>query len=389
MLFAGVFINRFGSFVTIFLILYMTSRGYSIAQAGLAVSFYGVGGFIASAVGGALADSLGRKNTIMLSMFSSAMTMLALSQVSALILLILFVCLAGLTTELYRPAISALITDLTPPEQQVSAFAWNRLAINLGYTVGPAVAGILASRSFFLVFAGDALTSIAFGLIVLFALRVSPSAHNPALAVAENGSDRDTGAPERFWQTMLHDRRFLIFLCAATAVSFVYFQSQSTLVLQVTALGFSSVIYGLLVSLNGLIVVLLEIPLSMLTRRFTALPVIIVGYVLVGVGIGLTAWAQTVALLVITVIIWTLGEIIYEPMSSVYVARLAPMRMRGRYQGTFGLSWATGLVLGPSLGSVLFAWNAGLFWLLCGGIGLLAALLVWFGCATKIREEKA
>lgn len=365
----------------------MTSRGYSIAQAGLAVGFYGVGGFIASAMGGALTDSLGCKNTIMLSMFSSAVTMLVLSQVSALFLLILFVCLAGLTTELYRPAISALITDLAPPEQQVSAFAWNRLAINLGYTVGPAVAGILASRSFFLVFAGDALTSIAFGLIVLFALRVTPPAHNPALALAESGSNRDTGVSERFWQTVLHDRRFLIFLCAATAVYFVYFQSQSTLILQVTALGFSSVIYGLLVSLNGLIVVLLEIPLSMLTRRFTALPVIIVGYVLVGVGIGLTAWAQTVALLVITVIIWTLGEIIYEPMSSVYVARLAPVRMRGRYQGTFGLSWATGLVLGPSLGSILFAWNAGLFWLLCGGIGLLAALLVWFGCTTKTIEK--
>jgi MFS family permease len=352
------------------------SGPHSIAQAGLAVGFYGVGGLIASAVGGYLTDYLGRKNTIMLSMFSSAVAMLVLSQVSALLLLILFVCLAGLTTELYRPAISALITDLVPSEQRVLAFAWNRLAINLGYTSGPAVAGFLASRSFFLVFVGDALTSIVFGLVVLFALRVETPEHNPVPAMAKTGG---TGESESFWQTVRHDRRFLIFLCAATAVSFVYFQSQSALVLQVTSLGFSSVTYGLLVSLNGLIVVFLELPLSMLARRFTALPVIIAGYVLVGVGIGLTAWALTITLLVVTVIIWTLGEIIYEPMSSVYVAQLAPERMRGRYQGTFGLSWATGLVLGPSVGSLLFAWNASFFWLLCGGIGLLAALLIWIG----------
>lgn len=380
--------NRFGSFVTIFLILYMTSRGYSIAQAGIAVGFYGVGGLVASAVGGYLTDYLGRKNTIMLSMFSSAATMLVLSQVTPLILIILFVSLAGLTTELYRPAVSALITDLVPPKQQVSAFAWNRLAINLGYIAGPAVAGLLASRSFFLVFVGDALTSVIFGLIVLFALQVDPRVHS--LSPEATGTRATEGAvePASFWQTVRHDRRFIIFLLAATTISFVYFQSQSTLALQVISLGFTSVTYGLLVSLNGLIVVFLELPLSMITRCFTARPVIIVGYVLIGVGIGLTAWALTIALLIVTVIIWTLGEIVHDPMSSVYVAQLAPARMRGRYQGMFGLSWATGLVLGPSLGSLLFAWNARFFWLLCGGIGLLAALLVWIGGKGRHEEGR-
>lgn len=381
-LFAGVFVNRFGSFVTVFLMLYLTARGYSIAQAGIAVGVYGVGGLVASVIGGYLTDHLGRKQTIVLSMFSSAAAMLLLSQVTSLVLLSVFIGLAGLTTELYRPAVSALISDLVPAEQQVTAFAWNRFAINLGYSVGPAVAGFLASRSFFLLFAGDALTSIIFGLIVLFALRVPPHMHH------QPSTEFEAKVTASFWRTLRHDRRFIIFLLTAIVISFVYFQSQSTLVLQVTSLGFTSVIYGLLVSLNGLIIILLELPLSTITRRFAPRPVIIVGYLLIALGMGLTAWAATLPLLVVTVIIWTLGEIVHGPVSSAYVSLLAPAKMRGRYQGFFGLSAATGLVLSPSLGSALFAWNAHVFWLVCGGIGLLAALLLWLSRAADKSDNE-
>src|SRR4029450_11666811 len=102
----GTFVNRFGSFVAVFLVLYLRSRGYSIAEAGLVVSFYGVGNVIAAGVGGWPADRFGRRNALALSMFSSAVTLLLLSQAQSLPLIIVLTTLAGLTGEMYRPAVA-------------------------------------------------------------------------------------------------------------------------------------------------------------------------------------------------------------------------------------------------------------------------------------------
>jgi MFS family permease len=364
-LFAGVFLNRFGSFVSVFLVLYMTARGYTAAQAGIAPAAYGIGSLAASFCGGYLADWPGRRATIVLSMFSSAATMLALSQAQTLPLIIILAGLAGMTAELYRPAASALIADLVPAEQQVVAFAWYRFAINLGFAVGPTVAGLLASHSFLFIFLGDALTSCAFGLLALFAL---PGYRHPAMM---QECERDG-----LWRTLRYDYRYLLFLLASALLAFVYFQHLSTFALQVQAYGLSNTIYGLLISVNGICIIFLELPLSSITRRLPTRPVIAFGWLLIAVGFSLIAIAHTLALLILTVIIWTLGEMVHSPVSAAYVANMAPAHLRGRYQGIWGLAWGCGLVLAPLLGSLLFSWSAMGFWLLCGALGLLAALLV-------------
>ncbi len=376
-LFAGLFINRFGSFVNVFLVLYMVSRGYTLTQAGAAASAYGIGSIAASACGGYFADRLGRRNTIAFSMFSSAATMLILSQLSALPLLILSVGLAGLTTELYRPAASALIADCVPSGQRVRAYALSRFCINLGFALGPAVAGFLASRSFFLLFVGDAATSMLFGILSLCALPDGGAAYAPQDSV-QGGLVR----------ALKSDRRFLLFLFASLLITCVYFQSQSTFALQVHALGLSDAHYGTLISLNGLLVVLLELPLSMLTQRFPAGPVIATGLLLIGLGFGLVAFAPSFPLLALTVGIWTLGEMIHAPVSTAYVADLAPPHLRGRYQGAWGMTWSSGLILGPLFGTLLFSWNARGLWLLCGGLGIAAALLVVIAARGQAGEPE-
>ncbi len=364
-LLAGLFVNRFGSFVNVFLVLYLLSRGYTLTQAGLAASVYGIGSIGASALGGYLADRLGRRATILCSMFSSAATMLLLSQVSALALLILLVGAAGMTTELYRPAASALIADLVPSEQRVRAFALSRFCINLGFAAGPAVAGFLASRSFLLIFLGDALTSVIFGLLALFALP------------RDRPSQTRAGAPQSgLLPALRQDSRFLLFLLAVFLSSFVYFQNQSTFALQVQALGLSNALYGTLISLNGVLIILLEVPISTVTQRLPIQPVIAAGLLLLGLGFGLVAVSSTFPLLALTVCIWTLGEMVHSPVSAAYVANLAPAHLRGRYQGTWGTVWSSGLIFGPLLGSVIFAWNAAGLWLLCGGLGIVSAALV-------------
>lgn len=145
-LYLGTFINRFGTFVVPFLALYLVERGFSATQAGLAVSTYGVGHLFASIIGGHLADTLGRRKTILISMVASAVTMLAFSQAESYPTILLLAFLAGLATETYRPASSALLTDLVDPKDRVTAFAGYRIAINAGFAFGPAVAGWLAEH---------------------------------------------------------------------------------------------------------------------------------------------------------------------------------------------------------------------------------------------------
>src|ERR1043166_8674830 len=140
-LFFGTFLNKFGTFVLPFLAIYMTRLGYTAAQAGLAIASYGTGTLGACFLGGHLADRLGRRKTIVLSMFSAAAMLLCLSQARRLPIIILFSAAAGLTAELYRPASSALLADLVPNGRRVTAFAAYRMALNAGFAFGSATAG--------------------------------------------------------------------------------------------------------------------------------------------------------------------------------------------------------------------------------------------------------
>lgn len=363
-LYAGTFVNRFGTFVVPFLLLYLTRRGYSAAEAGAAVGAYGVGSIGASAAGGWTADRLGHRNSIAISMFSSAAVMLLLSQARTLPLIVVLTALAGFAAELYRPAVSALLADIIPPEGRITTFALLRFFINLGFAAGPATAGFLAGRSFFLLFVADAITSAVFGVIALIALPEGTRSRR---------TDEQPGEARR---AILADRDFVRFLVASVLISFIYMQGTSTFALHVRDAGFSEAVYGFLVSLNGIVVVLLELPLTQLTRRGPQRIVIAFGTILVGLGFGLTAVAHAIVPLAATVVIWTLGEIVNAPVASAYVAGLAPPHLRGRYQGAWGSTWSAGLILAPSLGGALYAWSPTGLWTICGLLGMGAALLV-------------
>jgi MFS family permease len=370
-LFAGTLVNRFGSFVFVFLAMYLTDRGYTAPQAGLAIGAYGVGAIMASLVGGWLADHMGRRNSIVLSMVLSAATMLALSQAEGYALLMALTVLAGFCAEMYRPAASALIADVTTPAQRVTAFALYRLAINLGFAIGPAVGGFLAHESFFYLFAGDALTSLVYAGIAIAAL---PN------RVVEHHAPGDRRSALR---AILRDSSFLMFLASTLAAAMVFMQHVSGYPLQIRALGYSSAVFGMLISLNGLIICLVELPLTTLTRRRPARRVMVTGLAVIGVGFATTAFAHTIPMLVATVVVWTFGEMLYFPMAAAHVANVSPPDMRGRYQGSWGIAWGLGAVLGPVAGTAIFALQPRALWLACGAVAFLGAAAVLPG--TRLR----
>jgi len=364
-LFAGTFINRVGGFVVPFLTLYLTGQGYSLTAAGLAVSAYGAGNLFASLVGGHLADRLGRRETIVLSMFSAAVAMLLLSQAHALPAIVALTFVTGLASEAYRPASAALLTDLVPAGQRLTAFAALRVTLNAGFAFGPATAGLLAAYGYIWLFAGNALTSALFGLIALLALPV-------VIVRTTHGGGK--------WREVLTvvrgDKRFQQLLLANFAVSLVFMQLASTFGLFVTGLGFSAATYGLVISLNGALIVLFELPLTRFTRRFPARKVMALGFALIGAGFALNHFAHSVPALVACMAVFTLGEMLSLPMASAYVAELAPPQMRGRYMGVNGMTWAVALIVGPAVGMKLFAFNPAAFWIGCFTLGLLAAVVI-------------
>ena len=366
-LFAGTFLNRFGQFVLVFLVLWLVAKGYPAARAGLAASLYGAGSIVAALVGGHLADHMGRRAAIAISMFASAAAMLALSQASTLATILPLVFLAGLTAELYRPAAMALLADLTPPGERVTAFAVYRLAVNLGTGAGPAVAGFLAERSFTLLFVGDAVTSVLYAIVALAML--------PGGRPVRSVETRDTGAT----RLVLRDRSFVRILAGCALASLVFHQAYTTLPLHIAAHGFTPRTYGLLMAINGLLIVALEIPLTSITGRAQPRRAIALGFLLAGAGFGLTGLSPTVALLALSIAVWTFGEMISMPIAPAWVADYAPLHVRGRYQAALTFAFAIGTTLAPAVGAAVFARNPSALWTGCLVAGLAAAWLVGMG----------
>src|SRR5262245_15005311 len=366
-LFFGTFLNKFGTFVLPFLAIYLTGLGYSTAQASMAIGAYGVGPLAASLLGGYLADQLGRRKTIVLSMCSVALVMLCLSQARSLPVIILLAVVAGLTGELYRPASSALLADLVPAGQRVTAFAAFRMSFNAGWAFGPATAGLLVKSSFVWLFVGDAVTSLLFGLVAWFALPAGFRGTRAGNALGET------------FRVMRDDRRFRQVLLASLTIWLVFVQVFSTMSLQITSSGFSPSVYGLLISLNGLLVVLFELPLTTITKRHPSRRVMALGYLLIGAGFASNVLPRTIPLLVLTMAVLTLGEMIAMPVAGAYVADLAPANQRGLYMGTFGLIGALTFVFGPSLGLLLFSTSPFALWSACGVLGILAARIIFAG----------
>ncbi len=363
-LFAGVFLNKFGTFVLPFLAIYLTRRGFSTADAGVALGAYGLGRIVAAFLGGYLADRIGRRNTVLLSMTSTAATMLLLSRAETLPAIAILTGLASLTGEMYVPACIAWLTDLTTPDLRLTVFSTYRMAFNAGWALGPAIAAFLAAHSFTWLFIGDAATSLLFALIAWRWL--------PAL--------RGTSVSEAGWgeavKVLVADRRFHRVALATLLIGLCIHQMVSTYGVHVTSLGFGDATYGLLLSSNGIMVLCFELPLTRVSRRYPPVRMMAAGYACIGAALVTNVFVVGGPGLFLGMALFTLGEMLFAPMVSAFVSGLAPATMRGRYVGAWAMFNSTAMFLAPNLGLRLHAWNPAVLWLACGVCGVLAAVTI-------------
>ncbi|WP_433613160.1 MDR family MFS transporter [Dactylosporangium sp. CA-139114] len=376
-LWTATLVNRVGGFVIIFLTIYLTTqRGFSPTAAGLVIGLYGVGGAVGVTAGGHLADRWGRRPTALLSLFAGSALMLALGVARGPAEIAAAALLLGAAAESARPALGAMIADIVPGEDRMRAFSTYYWAINLGFAVSAVVAGFAARAGYFTLFVGDAATTAAAGLLVAWRIRET----KPAVAPHE---EHERGR----LATVLRDRVFLGFVACNLLVALVMLQHMSMLPLAMIADGLPSETFGVVIALNGVMIVAGQMAVSRLLARRRPALVMPFATAVIGLGFGLTAFAHTPLLYAGTVLVWTAGEMLQAPSSAALLAGLSPVSMRGRYQGVFGLSWQAASFLAPTLGGAVrdLAGNT-VLWLGCCCVALAAA--AWSLLAASARERR-
>ena len=366
-LWLGTIVNRLGGFVIPFLSLYLTSqRGIPVSQAGLIVSLFGAGSFAAQLAGGELTDRLGRRPVLLMSLLGAPPLMAALGLAQDLALIAALTMILGFFTDLYRPAVNAAVTDLVPDASRTRAFGYMYWAINLGAALAPIVAGFMAHINYLLLFVGDALTTLVYGLIVLWRIReTQPIEAVHAARVPLGSRIRLVGR-----EPILLAFTFLVLI-----FGLIYMQGIVTLPLDMLRHGLGPADYGLASAANGIVIVLVTIQLSKVIARRQPFGAMALAAIFLGAGFGLNAWAASLPAYVLAVIVWTVGEIIGAAVAPTIIAELAPVELRGLYQGIFGSAFGLSFFIGPLLGSWVFdRYSPDSLWLGCAVLGGLLAL---------------
>jgi MFS family permease len=364
-LFAATLVNRCGTMVLPFLVLYLTRvLAISVSHAALALTVYGIGALLTMPIAGRLTDRLGALFVMRCSLLLAGFVLFLfpLAHHFGAILAITFVF--AILNESVRPPSLALVSDLVEPQQRKQAFALSRLAVNLGMSLGPAIGGILAVYSFRFLFFADGATSILAGLVLIFAwpgtrrtkasepqwddpedLGREIEAEGPALLAAPHPA-ADLHA--------FRNRRMLYFLAALIPTQLVFFQLTSTLpVFLVRYLRLPESFYGTVFTLNTLMIVALEVPLNNATAHWSHRRTLTLGALLYAIGFGSFALASGPAGVFAAVAVWTFGEMILMPGSAAYAAEIAPVGRRGEYMGLYTMSFSFAFSVGPWLGAML------------------------------------
>lgn len=367
LLVAGTFVNKLGSFIVPFLTIVLRREfGLDERQVGWLLLAYGAGSLTSVLVGGALTDRLGRRFTLLLSLGGSGCVALALGFTDSIRTFVPLLVLFGFMADLYRPAASSIIGDVLPSSQRASGFAALRLAVNLGFAAGMTLGGFLADWSWRLLFIGDGLTTLAYGAVVyLFIKETRPEEHAP-------GHPRRAPGPGP-WR----DPVFLTLLGVSFAFAMIFFNHISTMPLTVIGAGYRARVFGGLVAVNGLLIALFEMGTVGALHRHRRLRVAAAGLLLSGIGFGLTGVHSHWSWFLLTVVVWTFGEILTSPFTMAFITDWAPPHQRGRYLSMQGATWSLAIGLNPLLFLPLqAALGDRFFWPLMLLIALPAALVL-------------
>ena len=372
----GMFIDQLGGALLYpFFGLYITSKyNVGMTEVGLLFTIVAVSGVFGSLIGGALTDKFGRKVMLLAGLVISAASSLLLAFAPTLEYIYLAGLVVGLFGNISGPARQATVADVLTEDKRVDGFGIMRVIYNLAVVIGPAIGGFLAARSYTILFILDViLSSITAVIIFLYVPETKPQA-----------TPHPTGEPvgeESLGQTLigylkvLKDSAFLVYILASIFMVMAYMQMNTTLPVFLRDVhGLPDSGYGMLLSLNASMVVLLQFAITRRIKGHAPLKVMVWGTLIYAVGFSMYGYVSAIWLFILAMVIITFAEMLIAPTGQAIVAKLAPEDMRGRYMAVFGFSWIIPNAIGPLLaGLVMDNFNPNLVWYGAGIFMLVAA----------------
>jgi MFS family permease len=368
----GVFLSTAGaSMIGPFLMIYASEKlGLPLSTVATLITINAGTGLFSSFIAGTLADKIGRKIVMVISLFTNGLIYLFMMRADSYATFAFLMFLTGLANPLYQVGADAMLADLIPQEKRTDAYAINRILNNAGFAIGPAIGGFIASRSYDVAFYFASAGMLTYSALLFFFARETlvKSAHQVLQKIQDRG-----------YAQVFRDRGYLSFV-AVISLGLIA-PGMLWILLAVyakTNFGLSESLFGWLPTTNALMCVFVQYFVTRLTRRYRPLPVVAVGMFVYAVGVGSVALMSNFWGFWLAMVILTFGELIVVPTASTYVANISPANLRGRYMSIYWLSWGISRGAAPLIGGFLndrispsAIWVGGLVIGLVSAIGLL------------------
>lgn len=373
-------VNRSGTMVIPYMTLYLTSKGYTIGQAGIVTGIAGLGAVFGGFIGGRLTDRFGFQRVQRITLLGGGLLFIVLGQMNSWLSICICTFLLTLVNESFRPANSTAIAQYSKDENRTRSYSLNRLAVNLGWAVGGGIGGFLASINYHLLFWVDGCTNLVAVLLLQFFL--------PSQSAAEISHHTTAGKTKA--ASPYRDTIYLRFIFYVTIFGSCFMQLFSTLpVYYKETLRMPEYVIGMLMTLNGLLITVLEMVLVFkLEGKRENVFYIFYGVTLVGISyVLLNILPLSYFVTFFCMILATLGEICAMPfMNSFWIARTSPGN-RGQYAGLYAIAWALATMIGRVAGAEI-AEHAGfpILWWIVGGVCALTAIGFWYLRQTKLND---
>lgn len=388
-----------GRFVTSFLSMYLVSDMHvSAGVAGTIVSMYGFGGIFGCLYGGALSDRFGRPAMIVIGNLGSAAMLVLLAFIGNPWIMAIALLAYGAISSMPTPAVAAYVSDVVPFRKQKRAYSLQTWAANFGFAIGPIIANQLVKISYALMFYAEAAVLVFATILMIVFFKevglgkrprgeVAPArASQAAESAAGNAVEhavKQTGEsqrPQRFsvWRSYRRacaDGALMSMVVLMFLYTLAYYQIVSGLPISMTQIGLGTDEYSSLLTINGGLLCLLQIPAIGLFQRMSNTRVLVLGMSITAVGYAFQIGANSWVTFTIATVLWTLGELGTFPIAATTVANIAPKDVRGTYQGLYNLVWSLSNAFSPLVGGwILNAFGSRVLWICCTVMFVIVAI---------------
>ncbi|UKJ05830.1 MDR family MFS transporter [Solitalea lacus] len=361
-------INRAGTMVLPFMTVYLTQNlHYSIEQAGMVMACFGAGAIIGAYFGGQLTDKFGFSRLQFWSLFLNGFMFFVLGQMQSIWAIGACFFVLSVIGEAFRPANAAAVVYYSEPEKRTRSYSLNRLAVNLGWAIGPAVGGLLASIDYNLLFWVDGFTCIAAALLLKSFL--------PPVKTEKIDNVKSEKPEKNVNQSAYKDKHYLFFIFLVALNAICFFQMFSILPVyykEVVLLDEWQI--GLVMGLNGLVIAFVEMVLVFkLEGKNHPLYYISKGVLFTGLSfVVFNLFGPSPQLVVLSILLITFGEMLSMPFMNSYWINRSADNNRGQYAALYTIAYSIAQVIAPTFGSrVVQTYGFNVLWYAVGGICIL------------------